>query len=179
MFLDFFILINTAISVLISLFFHLLVFRNIRKEKTIYFLPLVVGLGCIFPVIITGSAGNLIPQIFGQHQPEYLWAATINSIILYLLSMFIYILGVFGLMAASVRIRLLCDIAKKGNEGITQGELQQSYNPKIIAEKRLERLVSSGILDYRQGQYRLKNRRSLFFLYVSLILLLRKLYTGN
>lgn len=177
--LDFFILMNTAFSVLFGMVIHLVVFRNIQPEKAIRFLPVVVFSGGIMPVLISGLAVNQTQIIFAQKQMINVIDLTIISMIFYFLSMFIYILGVFGLMAAAVRIRLICDIAKKGNEGITYGQLQKGYNQEIIVRKRLERLVSSGILDYQQGQFRLKNRRSIFFLYVSLILLLRKIYTGK
>lgn len=177
--LDYYILINTFISVIIFTAVHVLFFRSIQHEKVIYWLPLIYLSGVFWTIITTGTMVILkTPLLQGVHPINILLAA-ITVIILYSFIILIYILGVFGIIVASIRIRLLTDIAKNEKNGITKESISQKYRQQIILNNRLKRLVGSNVLVYDKGFYKIKNKKSLFIIHALIVRSLRQIYTGK
>lgn len=95
--------------------------------------------------------------------------------VLYSLMTFLYIVGVFGVIESSIRLRLLTFVAASP-EGTSMKKIYRSYNYRIIVKKRLDRLSGSGELVFSEGKYRVGRKFSLFLLPAYLALLLKKLY---
>ncbi len=82
------------------------------------------------------------------------WEAAVISWLLFTLISCSYFMGIFGLMATSVRIRLLIEIARAGGNGITMNQLLKRYNREVIVRQRLARFVASGDIIVTGGRYR-------------------------
>lgn len=143
---------------------HIIFFRNI-PQRTI-----IKGIVILFGTIeILAFAALLILSVtlFRDTLPQkipVLVDSFVFSSAIYTLVIFIYILGVFGIMESSIRIRLLTEIAKKKTEGIGSAELLKLYNTDMILKKRLDRFVGSGDISYDHGFYRAKTKYSPFLL---------------
>lgn len=87
-----------------------------------------------------------------------------------------YILGIFGMLVSSLRIRLLLEIGKGGKNGITVEEILKSYNKELIIGERLKRLVESGELSYEKGRYSLKRGFSVFLIHQYIFKMVKKIY---
>lgn len=152
---------NDLMTIIVSLagfalFFalHVFVFRRIREQEAVrWFFLLVVGISLVLAA--------------------YSW---VSSIVFILLSC-CYFMGIFGLMATSVRIRILSEIARTGSRGMTYKELLTRYNRKEIVGGRLARLVSSGDIVYAGGKYRVKGRVT-FFVFPAMVLRAMKVLYG-
>jgi len=65
----------------------------------------------------------------------------------------LYIIVVFSVIEASLTLRILTEIAKAGDRGISYKELLSVYNPTSIIKRRIERFVAMGDLSYQNGKY--------------------------
>ncbi len=160
---------TAALVFIIFLSFQIVLFRHVSHERVIFWLA-VVYIGVGLPLAITSSI-LLFPAEISR---------TLFSIIvvfaLYSLLVFIYILGVFGIMESSIRIRLLTEVAGKGKKGLPLSKLLTYYNRETIIQKRLNRFVSSGDLLYKNGTYRATERYSLFLLPSQMLRFIWNLY---
>jgi hypothetical protein len=59
---------------------------------------------------------------------------------------------------SSIRVRIYDEIAKQGT-GVSSLQIAQEYDEAALMENRLQRLVESGDLVLRQGQYFLGRKR--------------------
>lgn len=88
---------------------------------------------------------------------------------------FLYIVGVFGVIESSIRIKLLQLISIQ-SQGLRYSELLKRYNRDIIVTKRLKRLIGSGELMVSKGKYRIGKRFSFFQVPAYFSLFMKKLY---
>ena len=100
----------------------------------------------------------------------------ILSWFVYALLVIAYILGIFGMMMASLRVRILSLIVKEGGRGITLPAILKIYNRDKIIKNRLARLVGSRDVYLRNNKYHLQKQFSLFLIHGSIFALLKKLY---
>ncbi len=141
-----------------SVFFllHLFVFRRIRQEHAVrWFFVLIAAISLALPLV------------------GFPW---ITSILFVLLSSSFF-MGVFGLVATSVRIRILSDIARAGSRGMTYHEILMRYNRDMIVAARLARLVGSGDIVRDGTAYRAAGRLT-FFMFPALVLRAMKFLYG-
>lgn len=129
---------------------HILSFRFVEAKQVLRFL-MIIYLFCLFLSFAICMAFNSSQII-------------IFSFIIYSSLVFIYVIGVFGLVESSIRIRLLDLIAHEGKKGIGRRAILKVYNRRIIVRKRLLRLCSSGELIYEKGCFRKKKNVS--FVYI-------------
>jgi hypothetical protein len=161
----------TSIAFVVFMIVHVLVFRHIKHSQImlwfmiIYFIIglIVPGLGALW-LVCTGSQFIVCFFIF------------LLSFILYSFSVFIYLLAVFGILESSVRIRVLIEIMKNGNRGISEAALFKRYNMQTIIERRLVRFVDSSELLFEKGRYCRPRKLSLFFLSAVIMDFFWKLY---
>ncbi len=115
--------------------------------------------------IIKGIVNIYLFTGFIQFLAESVWlgvAPAFYSFILYTLLVANYIIGIFGVIESSVRVRILMEINSRGTGGIKEKEINKKYNKKIILEKRLKRMIASGELKLEKGYYR-RNGRLTFY----------------
>ena len=74
------------------------------------------------------------------------------SFLLFSCFVFIYIFCFIGPHETSIRMRIIKELSKNKN-GISLENLLTFYNPKIILEKRLERLLLSGDILRKDNTY--------------------------
>lgn len=165
--IDIYILVSALARFVLFFILHLLAIRLKRRVSFIHWL--------IFPFFL-----SLILSILVELRISSL---TIDDSIVILLSIFfyclfviIYVLGVFGMMLASLRIRLLTLVANGNKDGASQEKILSIYNKEKILQHRLERLVQNGDLGLFKNQYFIRNRYSLFLIHGLIFELLRKLY---
>lgn len=164
--MDFYILETAFFGFLLFLTLHILIYRSIDKIKVVNFLIFTYFLSSLLYLLIEFFI--FYPQ--GSKVPLFV------SFLIYNLMVVAYILGIFGMLVSSLRIRLLLEIGKGGKNGITVEEILKSYNKELIIGERLKRLVESGELSYEKGRYSLKRGFSVFLIHNYIFEFLRKLY---
>ena len=90
-----------------------------------------------------------------------------------------YFMGIFGLLATSVRIRVITEIAKNGTHGLTYNDLLKQYNRDMIVKTRLDRFVSSGDIVYKRKTYAINQGIRFFMLPDFLLHLMEVIYGTN
>lgn len=71
----------------------------------------------------------------------------------YLSLVYCYFLGFFNVGESARRVRLLIELESAGTRGLTLQEILSAYNADMIVTARLARLVASGQILERDGQY--------------------------
>lgn len=165
--MDFYLLLVPITSFIIFFLIHIVIFRKIDENEVIRWLFNAYFIG----ELINISIGYLTFS-------AYTLLLVFLSSTIYTLMVWIYFLGVFGVMASSVRINILFIIYKSKSSGISESEILRKYNRKIIIRKRLNRFISSGELAVIDGYYKTNRRFSFFILYNLITSFLRKLYRG-
>lgn len=96
------------------------------------------------------------------------------SSLLFLLLSCCYFMGIFGIMATSVRMRILTEIAR--GRPLTYRALLLRYNREVIVRSRLARLVASGDIAFASGKYRAGGRITFFMVPAFMLKLMKTLY---
>ena len=143
---------GSVIGFLIFFLANIFVFRRIQQEQAVRWF------------FILTFATTFVMALFS-------W---ISSVLFFLLFC-CYFMGVFGLMATSVRIRILSEVAR--SSGITYKTLVLRYNRNTIVRSRLARLVASGDIVLESGKYRPGGKLT-FFMAPAFILKLMKIFYG-
>lgn len=130
---------------------HVFVFRRIRHEEAVRWFFIVTFIASV--VVATVS-----------------WMSSI----LFLLLSCCYFMGVFGLMATSVRIRMISEIAR--GRAVTYKGLLRRYNRETIVRSRLMRLAASGDIVLEKGKYRGGGRLTFFMVPAFVLKLMKVLY---
>jgi hypothetical protein len=144
----------SVISFFIFFIVHVFVFRRIRQEQAARWF------------FILAFVTSLIVALFS-------W---ISSLLFFLLSC-CYFMGVFGLMATSVRIRILSEVVRA--RAITYHALLLRYNRNSIVRSRLARLVASGDITFTSGGTYCPGGRFTFFMAPAFLLKLMKIFYGS
>ena len=67
----------------------------------------------------------------------------------------LFVFGIFGVVEASLSLRILSEIADSEKKGITRREMMMRYGRQHIVKRRVDRLLFSGELIRSGGAYRL------------------------
>ena len=67
----------------------------------------------------------------------------------------LFVFGIFGVVEASLSLRILSEIAGSGKKGITRRDMMVQYSRQHIVKRRVDRLLFSGELVGSSGIYRL------------------------
>lgn len=164
--MDIKIILHSLSSFLIYLLLHILIFRVIDNKSVIKWL---------INVYILGGTINLISGLFilPLYYPFYCFI----SLICYSCLVYCYVLGIFGILDSSIRIKLLTEIEIAGNKGIRIKDIFQKYNREKIVQSRMKRFVNSGeMIKDNEGYYRLKKFFSYFILNNFIMTLMDRIY---
>lgn len=161
-------IIATAILIFIIFFVAHIIFLRINKDRE----P-VYGIITIF--LVTGAIGGAFEWFFIFTSPGEK-SAVIISLFSYLFIFIAYMLGVFGMMMSSLRLRMLSEIAGRGKTGISEIELLEIYNRDKIIKSRLSRFIQSGDMEYKNRYYYIKKPFSIFELHGLIFTVIKKLY---
>lgn len=173
--MDNYILISTSISFFSYLLMHTIIFRLVDKKKVLIWLMNTCLLGGIFPFLISG----ILTYFFPLTGYSFLWQFFIISCISFILYGFLsvlYILGPFGLIESSLRLKLLEVIAKAGSTGVNESYLLKIYNKRTIIQKRLDRFTTSKDFIYHNGIYRMQNHLSYFIVQTFIFENIKKIF---
>ena len=158
--IDAIVLTNSFLGMVIFFAGQMAVFRKIDKRLV---LSALAGLYFFTAVVISIISAILFSRYFSA---DLLTCAAVIFFVLLLftLQLVIYVIGIFGCIASSVRIELLLVIANSGAKGKSRQELIKKYSRKILINRRLHRLTSSGEIAYSNGKYSIQKHVSpLFF----------------
>lgn len=141
---------------------HLVVSRSLPRLPRLHGIGLsaVAGFAAVAGILLVASRGPAPPTVA-------VWELAAVWLLTYLLLTYCYIIGFFNLGESARRIRLLIELYGAGERGMDLGEILAVYNARMIVEARLQRLLSSGQIMKRDGQYFVKRR---LMLYVAKIL---------
>ena len=132
----------------------------IRTIVRAYYLSLIIMVVVTFWVIwwLDIKSGHWLVLFVGEF--------IINTLLCY-----IYVIGIFGIMATSIRMEVLRVIGDRGTQGVTLGQLRQLCSPARVVKSRIKRLVQSGDMDLTGEFYSLRRTWSFFFVNAFIILL--------
>jgi hypothetical protein len=172
------IILSAICSFIFFLFLHVLIFRRINQKEVLIWIVKTCLIGSIFPVFFSLIVTYLDP-INGYSIPLQFAVIFFISFILYSLLAILYILGPFGIIESSLRIRLLEEIAGFGEKGVSKQNLFKVYNKNVIIQKRLNRFLMTKDFTYRNGYYLIKNRFSYFIVQEFLFENMKRIYSNG
>jgi hypothetical protein len=172
------IIISATLSFSVFLLLQFVVFRKINQNSVLVWLGNIFLIGSIFSLF--GSiAITLFYPLKEFSQIAQFGEIFIISTTLYIFMVAIYVLGPFGLILSSLRIRLLEEVATAGDNGLTEQHLYRVYNINDIIQKRLDRFIKSKDFIYQNGFYIIKNRFSYFLIQAFLFENMKKIYQND
>lgn len=148
---------------------QIIIFRKIEQARVVVWLKYIIVLSNIgFTLLFV----LIIPYIL----PRLRIISYLISLMTFNLFVVAYILGVFGMVVSSLRIRILSEIAHRGERGLSIDNLLRHYNKEAIIKERVRRLIQTGDIFCEKGTYRLNNRFSLFLFHKIVFDVLGTLY---
>lgn len=175
--IDILIITVSVVGFILFIALHLIIFRNINSDQVFRWL---------FNIFFTVGIVIIGIEVLLLFHVEYLSTSTFAKLIiitltllLYTLWVFVYCFSLFATVGTAIRIQLLDLVTNAGSTGITKTEILKCINKKIILKHRLQRLVSSGDLDYSNNKYRLKNHWSLIFVPAIVVKIMWWIYEGK
>ena len=134
---------------------HLLLSRSAPTRSRLRCVvdSVIVGLG-----VVVGMALTFLGRNEGLMSSAGVWATVSVWVLTYLGLTYCYVFGFFCLGETARRIRLLVELDRAGERGMTLEEVLTVYNGRMIVEARLQRLLSGGQI-MRQGDRYLIRRR--------------------
>ncbi len=162
--MDIFIFSGSVGTFLIFLPIHVLVLRQISDRSVIpVFWITYVGVGLVTHAVLgiaSSMSGISAVQTIGIVAASFLLSTLLTGN---------YFMGIFGLMESSIRMRILGEIVRAGDDGVSQRTLFGQYNHEKIVDRRLARFVASGDIEYANGAYTSRKPMT-FFLIPALVL---------
>jgi hypothetical protein len=172
------IIISVLASYAIFLFLQTIIFRSIDRNNILAWIVRICAIGSISPLIFSALFTGVYPLPGYTILPQFLVLFVI-SFVLYGLLALTYILGPFGLIESSLRLKLLDEIAKAGVTGVDRHTLVKIYNVHDIIRKRLDRFLTSKDFVYRNGNYIINNRFSFFIFHTFVFENIKKIYLSG
>jgi hypothetical protein len=176
--MDYQILFISFVSFCFFLVLHTYIFKHIDHKKVLIWIVNSCVLGSI-PTFVLSFLFPLFSPIYEYTYVIYVIVVCTVSFLLYSMLAIIYILGFFGLLESSLRIRILEEIARRGDRGMKREELFRIYNRNVIITKRLERFIETKDIDYRNGFYIMRPRFSYFNIHSYIFESIKHLYSGG
>ena len=141
---------------------QVIAFRWLRPEELLKSLRACAAAIAALPLVL--MAVFFIMKTADASLPEWFLAALLALSIAGLSCLF-YVLCIFGPTETSVRMRLVREIARSAEQGISHQDLLARYNAQTILNIRLRRLKGSGDIIEQNGLYWTGNTRNIFFLF--------------
>src|SRR3989344_1753691 len=155
---------------------HMLLFPRIDRRHIItwffyiYVITCILGTG-VLAILIYSTNLLTTSSVFGL-----LIVTTILVNAIFSMLCALYIIGIFGIIESSVRMKLLTLVAAKSTHGLTHAELTKTYNKVVDLTNRLQRFTSSGDVRLINGKYYLRKRFSLSLFLIQLSQLITWIY---
>lgn len=176
--MDLQIIISSIVSFFLFLILHIIIFSKIDQSNVLVWIVKLCLFGAIFPLLFALFFSIVFP--IGQYpQIAHFLIVFSSSFLLYSLLAIGYILGMFGLLESSLRIKILQEIATAGKRGIQKKEIHRVYNRDVIIVKRLKRFIRSGDISYRNGLYTMRKRFTYFVVHAFIFESMKKLYKAG
>jgi|WetSurMetagenome_2_1015567.scaffolds.fasta_scaffold408550_2 hypothetical protein len=169
---------TSILSFIFFLLIQTLIFHKIDKKEILVWIVKTCLIGGAFPLVFSIIFAFLFP-INDYSFISQLLIVFFASFVLYSFLAVLYILGPFGLIESSLRLKLLSEIANAEEIGLKKQDLYKAYNINAIIQKRLERFVVSKDFIFQNGNYIIKNRFSYFLVHTFLFENMKKLYLSN
>lgn len=169
--MDFIVIFSSFFSFFLFVVIHALVFRLTETKNVLRGLVVSYALGNVVGVL---SIFTLL--YFFRVLGDGFYVSFIISFVLFTLLSLSYILGIFGMMVASLRVRILREIYSSKTKGISISDLLAIYNKKKIVDERLLRLLTGGEVSKSGNMYSLVSKRSVFRVHHFLYVTFKKLY---
>jgi hypothetical protein len=131
----------------VYVFFHILLFRFLNIESVLKSIIIAYAIGLILLFLVGGFLFKY--DFLSIHD---LMGYFICNFFYYSVIAFCYFCLV-NLTDTSVRIRILQELQKKANTGLSQSQILKIYNTDNIIGIRLEKLVSSGQIVKKENRY--------------------------
>lgn len=176
--MDLQIVFSSLLSFVSFFILHVYIFSRIDHSKVLIWIVKTCMIGTIFPLLFALLFSFFFP-VFGNSALLQFVIVFIISILLYSLLSIGYILGVFGLLESSLRIRILEKIARAGKEGISKKDINALFANDAIIAKRLKRFIQSGDIIYKNGLYNMKRRFSYFVVHAFIFESMKKIYSSK
>ncbi len=173
--LDQFIIFASVIEFSIFWILQVFLFRYIRYENVLKWLVYVFMFNTVICTIMFFLFGHLVIAD-RQSDVRIQLVAMLCTFVITSLLIGLYIIGIFGMIESSIRIKLLSLVAQTKSSGIMYKDIINKYNKQVILSKRLKRLQGSGDIIYRAGKYYTLNRLSAFSLVAHITKLIACLY---
>ncbi len=152
--MDTLILLYTLFSFSIFFAAQFIVFRFIDEDRALMWLVklyfLIEGVSLIVGFAVLPSESYVMIAVW--------------HFVIFTLLVAAYMAGIFSFTEASITIQLLTQIAKGGKKGLTKAHILQSYNPKMIVQRRLSRFIAGGDIVRQGSSYRWRSVFSPFIL---------------
>ncbi len=166
------ILVSTAATFLVAFVLHLVWWRIKVPVHQLKALLVIFGLiyvattlaSCILrpTLFAVGEAGVILGWIYFS---AFYWSAA-----------FCYVITYSAMEGDSPTLSLTRELAKRGNRGMTRGEIEVFFAQRPFIGARIAALVKDGVLIPEEGGYRLAPGSYLFF---RLILCYRRVFFGR
>ena len=174
---DSWIVVTGAASFINFFIIHVIVLRFASGDHVLKALMLSIWLAfvghLIFIFLYLMNNDYLVPQL--GIRGDIIWA--VLSLLIYFLSVFFYVLCVFGPTETSVRFRIIEELGMEKKRGLGLRELLNRYNAREILNLRINRLQKAGDIECRDGKYFLIKKENVFFFIDILALKLKRLIT--
>ncbi len=173
--MDLIILKSAFLSYAFFIILHILIFRKLDKSKIVNGLLTALSMAAVFNFIIYWlfTRSFIYPV---HYSVPLLMIFFMVSFLLFILLTITFIMTILGMSTTSLRINLVLAIKNSGRKGIAYIHLLKKYNRDMIIKSRLERLVTAGELEEKEGCYYYKKNITLFKLYSLALMLLTKIY---
>jgi hypothetical protein len=103
-------------------------------------------------------------------------AVALGSFLVYSGMAAVYILCIFSVVEASLTLRILSEIAGGDKNGTLYTAIFSRYAGNEIIQRRIDRLLRSGDLIYRNGKYYRTNRLTIFKLREHIVTIFKRLF---
>lgn len=175
MFIDLFIILAALGEFCVFWMLHVLLFRFISYESVFKWL---ISLYVFTTTTYAALFLMLRHLMIAVGVYDTLMQLVVMTTILVIASLLtgIYIIGIFGIIESSIRIKLLNLVTQAKTSGITYKDITNVYNKQIILNKRIQRLQSSGDIIRVAGKYYAPKRFSAFFLVAQITKFIAYLY---
>src|SRR3989344_8335313 len=141
--MDLFILFTALITFIVFFVLHIIILRLLGSSKILKGMSYSIFASSVFHIIL----------FYRFFEPIYFSV----SYIIFILMALIFIWGFLGVVTTSLRVQLLTEINKSGDNGISYKKLLEKYNKDIIIQNRLVRLTVSGEIR-KEGDYYFYNK---------------------
>lgn len=159
--LDVFVVLTAFSSFVLFLGIHILGFRYLKPKGVRRVLVYAITIGLLTDVMTSVWIAVVLVNPLGGYAGETIVVGAVASLLIYSMLVFNYMVWVFGMGEAAIRIRLLHELYRAPSNAETLEEIYHAYNAEMILKVRLSRLVDSGHLRFDGCRYSI-GRRFLF-----------------